>query len=113
MYIGYAAIFPVGNMGTVYVVYNKTAVLECIDVLPPFEARSGASISWRKVSEQTLVSGYAPGNNILHIDQAREEDGGEYGCYLLTEHSGTEHADIQLIVISKSCMTWYTATCTL
>lgn len=97
--LGFAAIFPVRNVDTVYVVNNGTAVLQCIEVLPPHE--TSATIAWRKVSSGVIMSDYAPGNNILQIHQATVEDDGEYRCHLLTAISGSEDADIRLVVISK------------
>lgn len=87
-------------METVYAVRNESAVLECIAVLPPFETDS--TIGWTRVSDNTVISAHAPGNSMIRIDQVGEEDGGEYRCQLLTERSGSEDADIRLVVISKS-----------
>lgn len=80
---------------------NEPAVLECVEILPPYETSS--SIGWSKVSNgnNAIMSGHAPGNNVLHIEQASEEDNGEYRCQLLTSRSGSEDADIRLVVISK------------
>lgn len=100
--IEFAGIFPVDDVFTVRVVNNEPVVLECVVVLPPGE--TDATIGWLKVDDsgESLVSPHAPGNNVFHISQATRQDSGEYRCQLFTGNSGSQDADIRLLVVSKS-----------
>lgn len=81
-------------------VQNESAVLECVVVVPPDD--NSATVGWLKVTDGSVLSTPSAGNNVFHIQHARREDSGEYRCGVSTENSGSEDADIRLVVISKS-----------
>ena len=89
------------NVASVHVVAGDSVVLQCVVVLPPLE--TSYEIGWLNVSGGELVSEYSAGNDMFRISEALEEDAGEYRCILRTQTSGTEDADIELVVISKYC----------
>lgn len=85
------------------VLVNETVTLECVAVVPPNDVT--ARISWRKKDsasdEYTTIHPHAPGNSVLHIEHVMEEDAGTYKCSVITDSSGQQDAEIQLVVVSK------------
>lgn len=99
----FVAIYPVNRKNRVFIPKNDTALLECVVIVPNNDA--SAEISWNRLLDdgrEDTVSHFAPGNNVLRIQNAGLEDAGIYRCRVITSESGQSLADIQLIVVSKS-----------
>ena len=102
----FAGIFPANNLDTVSVLVNETVTLECVAVVPPNDVT--ARIGWQKKDsasdEYITIRPHAPGNSVLHIQHAMEVDAGTYKCSVITDNSGQQDAEIQLVVVSKYLM---------
>jgi hypothetical protein len=71
-------------------------------IVPPHDA--SAEIGWTRVFDNGTdlhISALAVGNSILRLQRVGQQDAGVYRCYMTTESSGQQKADLQLVVVGK------------